>query len=777
MPQRKPPFLNTPPFLKLSLLTLAMALPVSLASTSYAQNAAAQQYAYEIPAGSLEQAINALGKQSGVVLIFSSDLVSNLKTSGLTGRYSQGEALDRLLKGTGLVAIPQAGGSYTIAVNKNETKTLPSVKVKADSISETAVGSLSGYLAKRSATATKTDTPILETPQSISTVTRDALDSLAAQDISDALKYTSGVSGGRDIRYDSPVLRGLGTYGQTYRDGLKEIGSQYAVPRLNVYGVERIEYMHGPSSALFGNSSPGGIVNSITKRPTDVGLHEVRLRSGNHDRVGLALDTTGALNESETVLYRLSISDEQFDLDTPQTDKRETYIAPALTFRLSADTDITLLANYQQDKTDGDAFPYSYWGDWEKYVPAFEQGWDRFDRDQWSTSVLFNHSINDNLSVHSSTRYTDTALDYRLAYANDFLSETLVERGAQYIKDESDSWQTDNYLQATWDADGWENNSLVGVDYSKADGKLLRGGNITSPYDLTTGKGVGTFVEPALTSKTLAESRQLGIYVQNQTKIHNQFVITAGLRKDDYENATADQQKVTGRLGGVWLLSAGFAPYINYSTSFEPLFGSTYDGSAFKPTTGRQVELGVRYEPEDKQVRFTAAVFDIKQQNVLTTDPVHSNFSIQTGEVGSRGLEFEANGSLSPNLNIIASYTYLDAEVTKDTDPTLVGRKRPVVPQHQINTWVDYKFTGSVLDGFSLGLGARYNTKTPNFTNDIWQPNKTLVDARIGYRIDAWEIALNAKNLLDKDYLEHCTFGTCYYGEQRNIMLSAFYRW
>jgi iron complex outermembrane receptor protein len=756
---------------------------------------------YDIPAGPLGTVLARFAGASGVLLAGASDLVQGRNSPGLSGTYTTEAAIKALLTGTGLEAVRQANGSYALRQAAEPTPArpprpaveavLPVVTVKAGAELETATAPVAGYVAKRSTSGSKTDTPTREIPQSISVVTRDSMDGRGVSSLAEALEYAPGFTSmtyGQDDRNDWSIARGIGsTLNGNFRDGLKERGSTYyAIPRLNTYGVERIEYLRGPASVLYGSSIPGGVVNSITKRPTPDARGEVRVRGGDLDRLGLAADVSGPLNEAGTVLYRLVALDEKYDLPTPRTDKEERYFAPALTFRLSPDTEATLLANYQQDLINGDAYPYSYWEPWGRYVPALEKGWDRYHRDQWSTGLLLDHRFSENLSVHSRTRYSKVKLDYRLSYANDFLSETLVERRAQYFKDDARVWQTDNYVESKWQIGNWANTTIVGADISTAKGAQYYGDDITSPYDLTTNSGVGEFVEPELARDLVSNVRQTGIYVQNQAKIDDRFVILAGLRNDRYRQDTSGasggdsvrHNKLTGRLGGVWLLPSGLSPYVSYSTSFQPQTGATYDGSPFKPTEGRQYEIGVRYEPKGVNAQFTIALFDLMQRNVLTADPEHRNFSIQQGEVGSRGLEFETNASLARGLDLTASYSYTDARVTKDTNASVVGRKNAFVPRHKLAAWVDWRVPASILEGLSLGVGVRYNSEVPNHDNTRWVPSVTLVDARLGYRLDRhWEFAVNARNLLNKSYLVSCAYGTCYPGDRREVIGTATYRW
>jgi iron complex outermembrane recepter protein len=784
----------------LAVGTLHAILPAAALAQTPARLVTDAPLSFSVAAGPLSQVLNAFASAAGVELTVDAQLLEGRRSSGLRGSYSVREGFAEILRGHELHAVRAANGSYSLARNSAGTgaaaageraleAALPVVKVTAKAETESATGPLSGYVAQRTSSGSRTDTPLREVPQSISVVTLDSIEARGSTSLAEALEYVPGftpMTYGQDSRYDWSIARGIGTTsGANYLDGLKLAGSMYSVPRVETYGVERVEFLRGPASTLFGSGIPGGVVNAISKRPTADARGEVRVRAGTSDRQGVAADLSGPLDAEGTVMYRLVALDEKYDLQTPQTRKEARYIAPSLALRLGRDTDLTVLASYQQDRIDGDAYPYSYSESVGYYVPAFEKGWDRFNRDHSAIAALLSHRFSDSLSLHSRNRYSETRLDYRLAYATGALSPTLLSRGAQYIRDEANVWQSDTYLEAKWSLAGWQHTTLLGLDLSKLDGSLYRGDDTTTPYDTSTGRGVGTFIEPALSPTYVGTTRQRGVYVQDQIKIDERFALLAGLRQDQYrQNVTGDwagdpisHDKLTWRFGGVWMLPSGLSPYASYATSFEPQSGASYDGSPFKPTTGRQVEVGVRIEPKGMQARFTAALFDIRQQHVLSTDPAHTEFSVQRGEIGSRGVELEANVSASHHVDLTASYSYTDARVTRDTDPSLVGLRNGLVPRHKLAVWADWRLPASLVDGLSLAIGMRANSKVPDFTNTSWVPGVTVFDARVGYRVERWEFALNARNLLDKAYLVNCSYGSCYPADRRELVGSAAYRW
>ncbi|NHZ33445.1 TonB-dependent siderophore receptor [Massilia rubra] len=782
-------------------LATGLVATAALPGAALAADAAPARQAYAIPAGPLEGALNRFGREAGILLSFPSATTAGLYSPGLNGSYAVADGLAQLLHGSGLAAVAQANGGYVlvkqaplaaattaVAAPPTRTQALSGITVTARADAESPSAPLAGYVAKRNSTAAKSATATRDIPQSVSVVTRDNLDARGVSNLAEALEYVPGFTPrtyGRDDRYDWSIARGIGsTNGGNYRDGLKDAGNMYAMPRLNSYGVERVEFLRGPASLMFGSTIPGGTVNSITKRPTDEAQGEIRVRAGDIERRGVAGDISGALNADGSLLYRLVALSEQYDLMTPGTSKKERYFAPSLTWKIDRDTTLTVLANYQEDRIAGDAYPFKYVEAVGHYIPVAEKGWDHFERNQWSTGVLFERRINDQLSFHSRSRYGKVKLDYQVNFLTGLVSDSVVVRRAQHINDYTESRQSDNYLEFQWNAGKWANTTIAGVDLSKISGNSLRGTTPNNQFDL--GTGTGPFAAPQLKPDYAATTRQSGVYLQNQAKFDEQFVIVTGVRQDRFrENAVAawvngpvGTNKTTGRLGGVWLLAGGVSPYAGYSTSFEPQAGATFDGVRFKPTSGRQYEVGVRYEPAGANAMLSAAVFDIVQQNVAAADPFNQGFNVQRGEVGSRGLELEANASLVRGIDATASYSYTDARVTRDTNPKLVGRKNGQVPAHKAALWLYARVPGEWVSGMKAGMGVRYNSKVPDFENTRWVPGVTLFDARLGYQVGThWELSLNARNLFDKKHLGNCSDGDCYPGDRRELVATANYRW
>lgn len=694
---------------------------------------------------------------------------------------------------------------------------LPEVTVRATG-SETGTGPVGGYVARRSVTATKTDTPLSETPQSISVITREQMEDRGVQNVSEAFAYSAGVVGDNVVesRYDKPVIRGFPA--RQYLDGLyiNYYTSGYLMPRVDTYGLERVELLRGPSSVLYGANAPGGLVNLVSKRPTAETLREVNLQYGSHNRKQASFDLSGAVDSNQTVLYRLTGLFRKSDTQTEHAKDDRIFIAPALTFRPSADTTFTLLTHYQRDRQgtainflprEGTVIPTVN----GRRIPVGfftgEPGFNTFDREEYAIGYAFEHRFNDTFRVRQNVRYMHSDLTYTGVYAVGWNSaaQQQLRRGSLDAGGKLDTIGVDTQLQADFSTGPVRHKMLVGVDYQhgKFDDRQGFGTVGTPPLGLIDpwNPVYGARINP-IASYTNAEQtqRQLGVYFQDQMKLTERLTFVAGGRKDWASSDTTstrivtatnartvtttpiDQDDFTYRLGLLYQAPYGITPYVSYSTSFQPQAGTDRQGSPFKPTTGKQTELGVKFQPPGSNSFITAAVYDLRQQDVLTPDPgrpAGTNFQVQTGEVRSRGFELEGTMDFQNGFKAIGSYTLMNMETTRSNGPDL-GKTPTNRPRHTAALWVDYTMRGGLLRGLGMGAGARYIGSTwGDAANTFKVSSVWLADAAIHYTLDQhWRFALTATNLLDKEYVGQCgSATTCYYGYRRNILATATYRW
>ena len=671
---------------------------------------------------------------------------------------------------------------------------------------ETAWGPVDGFVATRSASGIKTDTPILEIPQSVSVITADRIEQLGANSLNDALGYTAGVRSsvyGSDSRYDWLSIRGFDAYFPGfYFDGLfARNNNTWAVWKVEPYGAERIEVLKGPGSVLYGQMSPGGLINVITKRPTEESFHEVEMQIGTYGRAQPAFDMGGPLTEDGKVLYRVTGLGLQTDTQVDFVHEDRFYLAPAVTFKPSADTSLTILAHYLTFETgvtsnflppQGTLLPNPN-GQIPRSFFSGDPNFDGFDHEQWAVTYLLEHQLNETWQLRQNARYGSLDLDFVSLYGTGLdpfdPTERTLARNSFFTEESVDQFVIDNQAEARFATGGIEHTMLFGADYQWNKFNQTSGDGLTTPIDMFSPDYGGFFGYPPLFAAADTYLTQTGIYAQEQAKLFDRLVLVAGGRYDWAESkiddrlfgADAEQkdEAFTWRAGAIYETPSGIAPYFSYATSFLPVSGfDPLTGNPFDPETGRQYEAGIKIQPPGRRSLMTFSAFDITRQNYLTTDNLFNQR--QTGEIMSRGLEFETVAELADGLDLIAAYTWLpDFTITKSSDPLEVGKREPTVPEHWGSLWAHYQFQQGPLAGFGFGGGVRYIGETYGDSINsalMVVPSITLLDAMVDYESGGWRFAVNAHNLEDKTYVASC-WDTCYYGEGRTVIGTITRRW
>ncbi|PZQ02788.1 MAG: TonB-dependent siderophore receptor [Variovorax paradoxus] len=677
---------------------------------------------------------------------------------------------------------------------------LPEVKVTAEG--ETASGPARGFVARRSATGTKTDTALVETPQSITVVTREQVEAQAADSLDQAFGYSAGItplSGGSQRRISTSfTVRGFNVTGSA---PLYLNGSKFPINSLSgsmeLYAFERVELLKGPASILYGQAAPGGIINLVSKRPTATPLREVELQAGSWDRRQAAVDLAGPLTEDGRIGYRITALARNADAMVSRIADDRRMLNAALAWKLTPDTDLTLVAGYNKGKShydygkpyDGTLLPNPN-GRIARELFVGEPGFDKFDTEGKTAGWLLEHRLNSDWTVKQNLLVFDYAADNAYASiasradAATGLRTVLRTPYARYDTDKG--WSLDNQLQGRLRTGPLDHLLLAGLDFSDRDfTRAQRTGTVTALdlYNPVYGNSVNL---AAAGSRSSTSARQLGLYLQDQIKLGAGWVALLGARYDKAHNegstvlangaASATDERshaFTPRAGLLYHFDNGLAPYYSYTRSFQPASGVDYFGRAFKPTEGTQHELGLKYEPRGTNLLVTAAVYELTQTNVSTGDPDHPGFSIQTGEIRSRGFELEARASLSRQWDVTAALGAIDARVTKSNTANL-GTRPTSVPRNTASVWVDHRF--AALPGLSAGLGVRRVGAQASSVAGLNVPAFTLVDAALRYETGPWRFALNVKNLADKNYLADCTYA-CFYGDERNATLTVRYSW
>lgn len=678
-------------------------------------------------------------------------------------------------------------------------------------VSQEPTAPVKGMVATKTLSATKTSAELVKTPQSVSVVTRDQMDALDATSVSQALRYTAGAFTeyrGSSNRNDEVFVRGF-SYVPKFLDGLSfgaTASSQTGT--VDPWLLERVELVRGPASVLFGQVNPGGLISMTSKRPTSEPIHKVQFSTGNRDLAEGAFDFGGPLSDDGRVLYRLNgIARTQHNQVEDYKDSRVA-IAPAITWYPNDQTRFTLLTSYQKDPDAGYRNFLPAYGTVTsangKYIPLdfnvsdpdYDQSW----REQTMVGYEFEHQFNDMMTFRQNARYASIKQKYRyLVYFNSKPESTLLSRRAQHEERTTNEFGIDNQLEAQFATAQMNHTLLGGLDYKSSNDKqlLMRGSG--SQYDMDwTHPVYGVNVDESTFSTASHEQQnldQMGLYLQDQMSWNNWELLLSGrydwteVRTTDYINSEKTQQndnKYTWRTGLLYAFDFGLSPYISYSTSYEPnLQTNRAPGSApFKPTTGKQTEVGVKYQPVDNTL-MSLALYDLKQSNVSTYNSTLGWFE-NAGEVRSKGVEAEIHSSLWDSVNLIGSYTYTDAETVNTTVAGTEGKTPARIPAHMASAFASYTFPGGPLKSLTTGVGVRYiGTSYGDAKNTFKVPAVDLYDAMVSYELGELNSSLkgaavqfNVNNIADTKYVASCASDTaCFYGVGRTVTATVSYSW
>jgi iron complex outermembrane receptor protein len=716
----------------------------------------------------------------------------------------RGVGLSRTLaKACALILATSSGLAFaqTTSSTDAEAKTLSKIRV------EESVGEEAGYAPKRSGTATKTDTPLIETPQAITVVTAQQIRDQSSPNLQEALRYTAGVRNelyGVDNRGDYVGLRGSKDT-TIFLDGMRlPLSGSWGTLRNEPYAFERIEVLRGPSSIIAGANDPGGVVNLVSKRPQEQASAEVGVQFGNYDHQQANADFTGPLNEDGSLLYRFVTLGKDSGTQVEHADEERVLAAPSVTWRPNDRAVVTLYGEYQYDNSKNTNAFLGLDGTLNDApngrIPMdlfiSEPGWDRYGGTRYRFGYATEYWLNDSWQLRHNLRHDDVDGLMKTMYAawwEGFVdADGVPDPNGQYLnrlwyvnEDSTDITTSEFLVQGEMQTGAVSHTLLFGVD------GLLNNASQRSAELPATALNVyspvyGVFDEPSLgdAATTRNEIRRAGVLMQDQMKIAERWNIRAGVRRDMIRNEVvgSEVQKdwaTSVNLGVVYEVLPGLAPYASYSESFNPVSGVDAQGRGFKPKRGEQLEGGLKWQSQSLPLQATASYYRIEEKNRLADDPDNVGSSIQIGKARIRGVELEAQGDVDA-WSILGSYTYTRVRATAgeyggnlDSTQQLEG-----IPENSAALWAVRDFSDFGITGFRLGGGVRYVDRIGDGTGNISVPSVTLFDAMASYDREAWRFSLNANNLADKEYIAVCLArGDCWFGPRRRIVGSVTYRW
>ncbi|MEM8611837.1 MAG: TonB-dependent siderophore receptor, partial [Cyanobacteria bacterium P01_H01_bin.105] len=687
-----------------------------------------------------------------------------------------------------------AGLTLSVAPGTVQTSTTDD-----DAIQLLVTGESTGYVEPNASTATRTDTPLRDTPQSIQVIPQEILEDQGVIGLNDALRNVSGVvTTSNDPRGQTFAIRGFNG-APVLRDGFRFINNTGVSNVADLANIERIEVLKGPASILAGNVQPGGAINLISERPLSEPAYEASFRLGNRGLIEPSLDLTGPLTADGSLSYRVNalVRREDYFRDFETLVDRE-FIAPMLSWQISDTTDLLVELEYRNEARPA-----------ESGIPAIDGGEPGipFDRvltypDLESTvestrlGYQFEHRFSDSWKIRNASYYgrvdTFTFTNSAETFGPGFFDPTTgtVNLIPGTFEQPSSTAAVQTNIVGEFSTGSIEHTLLAGIDfYQQRD----LGSDLSDALQLVTFPGVGTFPVPAitdtldifapdydaltdfdpdtfLTTATLeGRTDNWGFYVQDQIKFLDNLILLAGLRFDTvYQEQTtgaplfgfnsesdSTSEAFTPRLGLVYQPIEEISLYTSYSRSFTPNTGVTFVGELLDPEEGEQFEVGARAEVLDGKLVANLALFDIERSNIAITDALNPGFLVGEGGENIRGIELDVIGEILPGWNVVANYAYLDSEITESDNAAAIGNRQRNIPEHNFNLWTNYTLQDGSLEGLSVGLGGNFvGERFGDEVNTVKLDDYFLTNAALAYERDNWKAALNFRNLFDVDYIE-----------------------
>jgi len=634
------------------------------------------------------------------------------------------------------------------------------------------------YAVPGASIGTRTDIPLRDLPFSVQVIPEQVLEDRQARSVTDVIQTIPGVNLVQPPQFVSEeffTIRGFNSV--TTVNGLRDTTTDTTGSA--IANIERIEVLRGPAGALFGQGAPGGTVNIVTERPEDEPFYEITGSVGSFNTYEGSVDLTGPLTSDESLLYRFTASASQLGNDGVAPASERYFVSPVLTWRISDDTQITFetefVSTWSPDSfglpARGTVLPNPS-GDipLDRYIgEPTERFFDQNDRQVWRVGYNLEHRFNDNWRLRNAVRASFQQFEENGIFGFD-LSEDgrTLTRGGGFSNAYRNVYLLDTNLVGEFATGSIEHQVLFGVDLSTDFFEVDFGSVAIAPLDLFDpvygSQNIGA-VTGGFPSFTQTIDR-LGIYLQDQITLRPDLRMLLGgrfdlIRQETDDGTTTNSQQdeaFSPRVGLVYQPSDTVSLYASYSRSFEQVTGTNFDQELFEPERGTQYEVGVKADWLEGNLSTTLAFFDITRSNVLTADPNDANFSIQTGEQRSRGVEFNVAGEILPGWNIIGGYAYTDARITEDN--TLEeGNFISGVPENSVSLWTTYKIQSGSLEGLGFGLGLFYvGERQGDANNSFTLPDYLRTDAALFYRRDQFRAALNVRNLFNVDYFEG-TFG------------------
>jgi iron complex outermembrane receptor protein len=632
------------------------------------------------------------------------------------------------------------------------------------------------YYVPDASTATRTDTPLRDIPQSIQAIPEQVIEDQQAIGLEEVVENVGGVTflGNNDGREFNLAIRGFDNV-PILRDGFRRFSGDSVEPE--VANLERVDVLKGPASVLFGQAEPGGLVNLVTKQPLSDPFYHLQFQVGNRDFISPSIDLSGPLTADGRLLYRLNALYRHQDSFRDYDDSFDRiFVAPTLTWQIGEQTDLTVNLEYIEDDNPAD-FGTVAFGDGIADIPlerVTNNPDDTIEKDYLNVGYTLEHRFSENWQLRNQFRFISDDYEYDVLALPASLDEStgILTRVFAGQFEENDTYALYTNVQGNFNTGPVEHTLLFGVDLARVESKDATRFDFDpaffSPLDIFD-PDYSAAPTPPLEGIPIAfgsdiTTDRLGIYLQDQIDILDNLIVLAGLRYDIVDRDTTDilddsetnqyDDALTPRIGIVYQPIESISLYANYSRSFTPNFATDAQGEPLDPEEGEGFEVGIKANLIENRLSATLAYFDITKQNVATADPDTPFASVATGEQRSQGIDFDLIGEILPGWNIVASYAFIDAEVTED-NTDIVGNRLDGIPEHSASLWTTYEIQSGDLQGLGFGLGFNFvGERQGDLDNSFEVDSYFLTNVAVFYRRERWQVRLNVDNLFDVDFIE-----------------------
>ena len=766
-----------------------LSIAVALALNTPMVIAAEQNLNFNIPAQALGSALNAYADVANVQLSYPAELTGGLKSTAVSGALTAQQALQRLLVGTGVVAKSTANGTITLqkltGADANIATELSAINVSANYDAE---AERTRYNTRRSSVATKTDTPLMETPVSVQIIPRAVMDDQQAISVADAVKNVSGVQQSGYSFYDGFSVRGFDADQNTYRNGLR----QAQITNLETANLESVEVLKGPAAILFGRIEPGGMVNLVTKKPLDTPYYSVQQQFGSFDLYRTTVDATGPLKDDKSLLYRMNVAYKDNNTFRDFVHQEHVFVAPSLTWRPNERFESNIDIEYQHDEfvEDGSDSGIPAIGRSPANIPINRHLGDRdFNRkypnrqERVLVGFDWSYQFNKDWKIKNRFQYLDAQYHQSILWsAGPNPDNQTISRGLWHMPFNRTSYGTNLDLTGKFDTGFAHHDILVGFDLYRLNSRDQEGGGYAGMDPLVTDINIynpsyGLDLSSLVNQKSYffdAQDNWIGVYFQDHIKLWDKLHLMGGGRHDWTENGYGEaytshadvsmsntrSEFFSPRVGLLYEATPWLSVYGNFVESIgSNNSGRSESGTPFGPQTATQFEAGIKTEFFEGDLTSTLAYYDITKQNMLTADPYNPMYSVAIGKAHSNGVEWDITGKLTENLKVIGTYAYTDTRITKDNYGNQ-GNRLASVPLNSGSVWLKYDVKQGELNGLHLGTGVYVRgQREGDNANSFELPSYGRWDASIGYSFKhaGTKITpqLNIYNLLDKTYYDH----------------------